>query len=966
MITLGVSLLAVACLASVQAKTYDYKTVVGDPTQMRIYTLDNGLKVYMSVNKDRPRIQTYIAVRTGSKNDPAETTGLAHYLEHIMFKGTTNFGSSNVDAERPLLDSIRSRFEQYRHITDPAERKAFYHEIDSISQLAAVYNIPNEYDKLMASIGSEGSNAFTSNDVTCYQEDIPANELDSWARVQADRFQNMVIRGFHTELEAVYEEYNIGLSNDFEKEYVAMSKKLFPNHPYGTQTTIGTQEHLKNPSIVNIEGYFSRYYVPNNVAICLAGDLDPDKTIALLDKYFGSWKKSDSLQLPTFAPCPDLTTHTDTTVIGLEAENVMIGWKMAGAASQQADTLGVLANLLYNGNAGLMDLNLNQQMRLMASQAMDDELADYSSLILIGMPSEGQTLDEVKQLLLGEMENLKKGNFSDDLLPSTVNNVKREYYRSLQSNQKRAMQAVDAFVTGKTWEDVTDYIQRIEGMTKQQIVDFANRHFGDNYVCVFKQQGVDSTQHKIDKPEITPIPTNNDKQSDFLREIANAKTEPIQPQFVDYDKELTFATTKNGLPVIYKQDVSGKLFTLNYYFDFGKEADKRYEMAAAYLDYLGTDKLSAQDIRQAFYKLACDYSVTVGNRNIAIELEGLAENMPQAVALLENVLANVKADDKTYDMFTELVVKSRSDEKTEQNACFSALRHYGTYGGYNPQRNTMTNEELCEADPQELVSLVRDIFGYKHTVLYCGPADLNTLDKLISKEHKTGKRLADVPENKHYTAQTTPTTEVILAPYDAKNIYMSMIHNDATEWTPERAPMIALFNEYFGGGMNTVVFQELRETRGLAYSAAAIYEQPQYKDQKESVRTYIISQNDKMPECVRVFNQIIDTIPQNEAAFNLAKQSLLKQLASRRVLRADVIGSYLSAKGRGLDYDINRDIYNKVSDITLQQLVDFERQTMAGKNYRYIILGDEKNLDMDFLNSIAPVKRVTTDETFGY
>ena len=263
-------LLAISCCLlaiGVQAKDYKYVTVSGDMMQTRIYTLDNGLRVYLSVNPEKPRIQTYIAVRTGSKNDPAETTGLAHYLEHLMFKGTKQFGTNNPTAEAPLLDQIEQRYEAYRKLTDPAARKQAYHEIDSVSQVAAQYFIPNEYDKLMAAIGAEGTNAYTSNDVTCYTEDIPSNEIDNWAKIQADRFQNMVIRGFHTELEAVYEEYNIGLTSDSRKLFAALCKMLWPNHPYGTRTTIGTQEHLKNPSITNIKNYFNKWYRPNNVAI---------------------------------------------------------------------------------------------------------------------------------------------------------------------------------------------------------------------------------------------------------------------------------------------------------------------------------------------------------------------------------------------------------------------------------------------------------------------------------------------------------------------------------------------------------------------------------------------------------------------------------------------------------------------------------------------------------------------------
>ena len=267
---------ALTALLLTGCSKYKYEEVKGDLAKTRIYTLKNGLKVYLSVNKEEPRIQTYIAVRTGSKNDPAETTGLAHYLEHLMFKGTGKFGVTDSVAEAPLLADIEQRYEHYRTLTDPEERRAAYHGIDSVSQLAAQYFIPNEYDKLMAAIGAEGTNAYTSNDVTCYVEDIPSNEVENWARIQSDRFQNMVIRGFHTELEAVYEEYNIHLTDDTDKLFNALLAKLFPNHPYGTQTTIGTQEHLKNPSITNIKEYFRKWYVPNNVAICMSGDLDPD------------------------------------------------------------------------------------------------------------------------------------------------------------------------------------------------------------------------------------------------------------------------------------------------------------------------------------------------------------------------------------------------------------------------------------------------------------------------------------------------------------------------------------------------------------------------------------------------------------------------------------------------------------------------------------------------------------------
>ena len=387
-----VALAAITLFALSSCDKQDYETVKGDPMQTRIYTLKNGLKVYLSVNRDEPRIQANIAVKTGSRNDPAETTGLAHYLEHLMFKGTKQFGTSDSTAEAPLLDEIEQRFEAYRQLTDPAARKLAYHEIDSVSQLAAKYNIPNEYDKLMALIGSDGTNAFTSFDITCYVENIPSNEVENWARIQADRFQNMVIRGFHTELEAVYEEYNLHLSEDSEKMINALLYKLFPTHPYGTQTTIGTQEHLKNPSITNIKNYFQNYYCPNNVAICMAGDLDPEKTIAILEKYFGDWKPNPDCKQPEYAPVAELKAPVDTTVVGLEAESLYLGWQFPGAKDRACDTLSLLSQVLSNGRAGLIDLDINQKMMMLGAGAGDYQLADYSLFFMAGNPRPGQTL----------------------------------------------------------------------------------------------------------------------------------------------------------------------------------------------------------------------------------------------------------------------------------------------------------------------------------------------------------------------------------------------------------------------------------------------------------------------------------------------------------------------------------------------------------------------------------------------
>ena len=955
---------------------YKYEEVKGDLTKTRIYTLDNGLKVYLSVNEEQPRIQTYIAVRTGSKNDPAETTGLAHYLEHLMFKGTDKFGVTDPEKEAPLLADIEQRYEKYRLMTDPEERRQAYHEIDSVSQVAAKYNIPNEYDKLMAAIGSEGSNAYTSNDVTCYTEDIPSNEVENWAKIQSDRFMNMVIRGFHTELEAVYEEYNISLTSDMRKLYESLCAKLFPTHPYGTQTTLGTQEHLKNPSITNIKEYFARWYVPNNVAICMSGDFDPDEVIATIDKYFGQWKPAadadgkplEKVEQPTFPEQPVLTEPQDTTVIGLETEQLWLGWRFDRAASLQADTLQVIENMLSNGTAGLIDLDINQQMKMLEAWGGAETMMDYSLFILGGTPKEGQSLDEVRQLLLGEVTKLKSGDFSDDLLPSVVNNLKLRYYNAIEMNRSRADMFVDAFINGTPWEQQTKRLDRIAGITKQQIVDFANSHFTDGYAVVYKRQGVDQNQKKIDKPAITPIAANRDNVSQFVKDIQAAEVKPIEPKFLDFDRDLTQGKLQEtALPYAYVKNTENGRFQLSFRYEFGNQADVRYNAAAEYLDYLGTDSLTATQLKQQFYKLACSYNVGVGERVITVSLSGLGENMAEALKLLEHLMAHAKVDSAAYDQYIALTEKARADAKLDQRTCFDRLVSYSIYGPYNHDRNIMSVAQMRETNPQELLDLLSNLRNFDHTVLYYGPMSESELAEAL-KPHLEGLdgTLKPVPENKPYVTQATPENEIFIAPYDAKNIYMRMYHNEKRQWKPEEAPLQMLFNEYFGGGMNTIVFQELRETRGLAYNAWALYRQPEYKDQTEDFFTHIITQNDKMMDCVRQFHAILDSIPQSDGAFQIAKDGLMKQLASRRITKFSIIGSWIDAKNLGLDYDLNRKVYEALPALTMKDLVSFADAQIARKPYRYIILGDEHDLDMAALQQYGPVRRLTIADIFGY
>ncbi|MDI6833694.1 MAG: pitrilysin family protein, partial [Bacteroidales bacterium] len=381
-----------------QVDNYKYVTVPNDPMNTRIYTLDNGLKVFMTVYKAEPRIQTYVVVASGSKCDPIETTGLAHYFEHMMFKGTPNYGTTNWEAEKALIGQIEELFEKYRTLTDEKERKALYKTIDSISYEASKYFIANEYDKMMSSIGATGTNAFTSYDLTGYQENIPSNQLENWAKIQADRFLEPVLRGFHTELETIYEEKNMTLTNDSRKVFDAMFESLFAVHPYRVPV-IGYAEHIKNPSMRNIMNFHHTYYVANNMAIAISGDFNPDEAIKIIDNYFGKLpsRPIPSLNIPEEKP---ITAPIIKEVLGPDAENLLIGYRLPAAAQVELPILEIFDRILSNSVAGLIDIDLVKKQKVLRASSGSYTLKDYSVYFLMGKPKEGQSLEEVKDLLL--------------------------------------------------------------------------------------------------------------------------------------------------------------------------------------------------------------------------------------------------------------------------------------------------------------------------------------------------------------------------------------------------------------------------------------------------------------------------------------------------------------------------------------------------------------------------------------
>ena len=957
-------LILLAAASAVLAGCSKYETVKGDPLNAKIYTLSNGLKVYMTVNKDEPRIQTYIAVNAGGKDDPADNTGLAHYLEHMMFKGTENFGTQDYEAEKPLLAQIDSLFEVYRTLTDPQERADLYAKIDAISYEASKIAIPNEYDKLMSIIGSEGTNAFTSNDVTCYVEEIPSNQIENWARIEADRFKNCVFRGFHTELEAVYEEKNMGLADDSEKCIDALDSMLFVNHPYGTQTVIGTQDHLKNPSLKAIRYQKDTYYVPNNMAICLSGDFDPDEMVKIIEKYFGDWKANPNLPKRNFGTEEPITAPKVKDVYGYEAEMVLFGWRTPGTSCKESEIGEIASAILYNGQAGLVDTDCIRTQNILGGAFFNYDRTDWGIMLAQGMPKEGQSLEEVKDILMAEVAKLRSGDFPESLLEAAKANYKLDYMRGLVSNQARTRLFMNSFIAGTSWKDEVGKIGRIEKISKDDIVAWAQKYLGENsYALVYKHFGEDKSIKKIDAPKITPIVTNRDKQSAFLAEIAASEPAPIEPVFVDYEKDMTVSSV-GDLKLLYKKNDKNDIATLTFRYDRGSDNDPVLDIAADYAGYLGSANMTGEEYAVKLYELACSADPRIGGNTSNITVSGLSENLEEALQLAENHLSTLAGDDEILAGLKADIFRARLDGKKNQRACSSAIQRYLTYGPEYIKQGTLTNTQVQDLTSDEVLASLSDLMGCAHTILYYGPASLEEVKAMLERSHKC-EGLKPLQKTRA-VKRLTPTTQVFVAHYDARQFNYVQYSDRGEKLDLSEDPLIDLFNEYYGGGMNAIVFQEMRESRALAYGAGAYLTGPTYADDTYSFRAYIASQNDKLQKAVEGFDEIIETLPEAPENLEIAKASILGKLRTQRITGQSVLYSYLQAQELGLKQPREKQVYEKVESLTMEDLLATHAKWIKGRTYNYSILGDTKDLDMNFLRTLGPVKILTLEDIFGY
>lgn len=955
---------ALICMAAATAWG-DYNRVnapnSADRMGVHIYRLANGLTVYLTENHETPRFYAEIAVRAGSKHDPPETTGLAHYLEHLLFKGNQKMGTLEFEKEKPHLDRITELYEEHFKEDDPEKRKALYAEIDRVSQLAAAYAIPNEIDKLYNAMGGTGVNAHTWHEETVYKVSLPSNRLRQWAAIESDRFDHPVFRLFYTELETVYEEKNRAMDNKGRVINEAVNRLLNKKHPYGQQPTLGSVEHLKRPSLVNIYDFYNTHYVPNNMAIFISGDIDIEEAIRVIDETFSSWP---SAEVPDFDPPKEapLKGVERVTVEYRAEEYALLAFRTAPRGHEDTEVLALLDMVLDNSVAGLINLNLNQQQRVRQAGSFPSTLIDYGAQYLFGIPKKDQTLEEVEKLLLEQVKLIRNGDFEDWILSAIVTDFKKSAKALLESDRARVAMMRDSFIAHADWDYTVGRIARMEKVTKDDLVRVANKYFGGGYVAGYR---VDEQQDilSIEKPAINPVEIDPKRESQFAKGILAMPYEEIEPVFVDPEKDYSIVRQSEGIKLYYAPNPLNDLFSFSIVVEVGTREDNKVAIATQFLDKSGTQRLGPEALKKEWYKLGTDFGIGTGDNETTISISGLDENFEASLALLMEVITTPSADAQTLEELKKIILVKRADAKKDPGTLSGALSQFNRYGEDSSYLRMLPDDAVNALTAQELHGSIQGLLNFKHTNTYTGSLPLDKVQAILAKHYAVQDELRDPPPYRFRTTRTPGATEIYLFDKKMAQAQIRLEFADGV-FDEQRNAAVELYNSYFAGGMSGIVFQELREARALAYSAGAHYLTGSRKGDENLMIGGLGCQADKAAEAVAAFVDLLDNLPESPERFEDALNSVINRYRTSKIGFRGVLGAVRSWERLGLPVDPREERFKRMLSADIGLMLEFHKGRIRGSAKLISIVGDKSKVPVEKLKEMGALKEIGLDDIF--
>ena len=940
----------VGCLVNIFSQS-------SNPLTVKQYKLDNGLTVYLNEDHSKPEVFGAVVVKAGSKNDPKDATGIAHYFEHIMFKGTDKIGTLNCDAEKVFLDSITLLYDQLYLTKEEFARKLLQMRINGLSQKASEYAIPNEVDILLRNIGSSGLNAYTSLEQTVFHNSFPANQIEKWMDIYSERFRNPVFRLFQSELETVYEEKNMYSDNPVGMMFENLLKNFYKKHPYGQQTTIGTTEHLKNPRLSKMMDFYHTYYVANNMALVLCGDFNSEKVIPMIKEKFGDWKSGD---------VPKYPEYKEETFKGREFKKVkmtpirigVFGFRTVPNNHPDEVGLSLCNDILSNeASTGLFD-KLVMDNKILSASSFAFQGNDLGGTFMVFVPKIiGQSFSSADKLIRDRIDSLKKGNFSDGLFEAIKLEYRKEREKMLESFKSRADLLIDAFIKGNSWDDVLNEIKKVESVTKKDLIELANKYYGDNYLAYWSTMGFPK-KDKLKKPEWKPVvPKNTEAKSEFAKQLALIPETTMEPKFIDFKKDIQFEPVSKGYTLYYNNNPYNDVFSLSVNFKTGKLGEPILEQAVQFMNLIGTGKKPYQLFHSELQKLGASCYFSVSDNYLTLELDGFDSNLEPTLKLVNELLTDPKSDEKQLEKFIQEAKANYKMSKNDPETIGSALYNYAVYKDKSPFLRRLSLKEIKQLKGNQLIGIFKKAATYDADIYYTGKldfakvADMIRQDIAIKGTPVEGKYIELQPEK--YSANT------ILVNNNKKARQSKIYFFSLGEQLTEKDKAISHgFNEYFGSGMSSLVFQEIREFRSLSYAAYAYFYSPYYKENPGRIRGYMGTQSDKTIDGLKAMTELIVNMPLKPERMEGIHKALLQSIFTEQPDFRELPESVAYWINQGYSYDPREYRYSVYKSMNFDDITNFYKTQVFGRPLLITVAGNLKKISKDELKKFGTLTEV--------
>lgn len=921
--------------------------------QVQTLKLDNGFTVFLNEDPSASKVFGAVMVNAGAKHESPDATGMAHYLEHLLFKGTRIMGTTDYEKEKPHLDSIVYLYDRLPGAT-PEERAEIQKTINGQALKAAEYGLPNEFDKLLRSIGGTGINAFTNSEMTFYHNSFPAHEIGKWLDIYATRFQNPVFRSFQSELEVVYEEKNRSMDNFTGKIFEKFQSMLFPNHPYGEWPVLGTVEHLKNPSLSKMYAFYNKHYVAKNMALILSGNFKSETVIPLIRQKFGALKADPYTPVKLPPPTPIQGVHTEY-VHYTPVKVGLIGYQTAPQNHPDRKILDICEYLLFNKEETGYLNKLQTNGEIMYCGAFPIVYNDAGGIFLFFVPKIlSQSFGNAEAKVQQAFASIREGRFTDEQLRSAKYNLIKSFQQELESVDERGVMIGQAFNAGIPWEEHLQYPEKINRITREEVVRVAQKYYGDNYVRLVSKTGFPKNP-KLEKPPYKAVVTEQKGESAYAAGFAKLPSMPFTPRFIDFKKDIQQQTLEGGHTVYAAKNPVNDLFYMELRYKTGKLKNPVLESAVNFINFCGAGSHSLDELKSAFAAIGCSYHFSCTNNFVVLELEGKEANLKPGLELAYLLLSDPRPGPKAKSLMLNETKTSRKFEKRTPDFIGRCLLYYAMLGKDSPFLKRDSEKHMAATPESEWTAAYKNITAeYAADILYTGSIPAAELGEALEAGLHLGKK--GRADEFVYNEGLPVKNNMIYFVNDKKAVQSQIyfyVPGEKSE-TGQFGDAVA-FNEYFSGGFSGLVLQEIREYRSLAYSTGGSYSLSSVPDKKARLVTYVGCQADKSVEAIGVMVSLITDMPLKEDRMADLQKALLTKVSNAYPEFRQLAETVVNYRRQGFSEDPNKKAYADFAHFTSADIRNFYEKNIRNKPYAITIYGDKSRIDLTRLKQFGTV-----------